>query len=668
MVLVSGIFAALDAAEVVVGTTPTVAESNCQDTWTGAARTTDWNTLTNWSSGIPNDTSVHACITGHAAVVLADASVSVGELNISAGSGLTIAASGTATDAATAATGLRVGSGLENGGTLTVSSSETDHSELAIDGPLANTGTVTVTGTVTIGDTVPTALTNDGTIAVGPGGLITMGTSSTITNEHDGLLAFGIDGPPTSTADYGRIAGGMLSLAGSADPVFEDGFVPPPGSDYRIDLGSSSGAFTTVLHDATADYSQADEIGLTGGAPSTATTTSVASSAPSGTPYGQGVQLTATVTPLSGSEPTGFVTFSANGVPLGRAPVTTEAGITTADVYASSLAVGTTSVEASYDGDVLFGPSTSPALTQVINPDATSVTITPSSSSVEPGQPVTYTAAVTSGATGTPTGAVSFMDDGSPVSGCQALSLPATAPWQVTCTENAGSTATHSIAAAYDGDAHFMAATAALAEQVAPVSTTTSIVVSPVTPTYGQSVTLTSTVASASRTADPSGTVTFTVNGVTLGTSVLSTTGGATTASMLLTTLPVGSDFVTAGYDGQPGFMASTSAPAHVLVSRTPTSLGLLTSSNPSPLAQAVTLTATVFADTGSGETGTVTFFDGGVAIGTSSVSNGQATLSTTTLPVGTDPVSASYGGDGDFVGSVTTGTLAQAVDDPRPN
>ena len=69
-----------------------------------------------------------------------------------------------------------------------------------------------------------------------------------------------------------------------------------------------------------------------------------------------------------------------------------------------------------------------------------------------------------------------------------------------------------------------------------------------------------------------------------------------------------------------------------------------------------MTFTATVFPTTGSGETGTVTFFDNGVAIGTSSVSNGQATLSATGLPAGTDPITAGYGGDGDFVGSVDRG------------
>ena len=62
-------------------------------------------------------------------------------------------------------------------------------------------------------------------------------------------------------------------------------------------------------------------------------------------------------------------------------------------------------------------------------------------------------------------------------------------------------------------------------------------------------------------------------------------------------------------------------------MTRASTTLGLLASANPSTPGQPVTLTATVFPTTGSGETGTVTFFDNGTRIGTGDVSNGQATL-----------------------------------------
>ena len=120
--------------------------------------------------------------------------------------------------------------------------------------------------------------------------------------------------------------------------MFDDGFTPSPGSEYVVDSGATTGTFTTVLHGATADYSQPGEVGLRGGAPAAATSTSLTSSAPSGAPYGQAVRLTATVTPSSGSEPSGSVTFSTDGIVLGSSPVTTDGGVTTAVLDVSSLA------------------------------------------------------------------------------------------------------------------------------------------------------------------------------------------------------------------------------------------------------------------------------------------------------------------------------------------
>ncbi len=102
-------------------------------------------------------------------------------------------------------------------------------------------------------------------------------------------------------------------------------------------------------------------------------------------------------------------------------------------------------------------------------------------------------------------------------------------------------------------------------------------------------------------------------------------------------------------------------------MSRAPTTLGLGSSANPSTLGQPVTITASVFPATGSGETGTVTFLYDGAVIGSGSVSNGQATLTTATLPLGTGSVTATYGGDGNFTGSATTAPWSQEVDPAPP-
>ncbi len=662
--VVAGTTIAFDGSSVVLGSPPPTQTLSCNNSWTGNAPTADWGSTANWTAGVPNSTTSDVCILGNATILL-DASFSIGELTVTAGSNLAIGLGGSDTTTGS----LSVSSGLENDGSLTVGPSGTsDQAGLTLDGPITNTGSLTVDGIVDIGSssTVSTEVSNDGTIGVGPGGLINVSGPSTITNEPDGLLAFGIDGPASSFAAYGRITNGNLSLAGSADPVYENGFTPSPGAEYVVVTGTSTGTFSSVLHDATADYSHPGEVGLTGGAPATVTTTSVTSSVTADPSYGQAVQLTATVIPVSGSNPTGSVSFATGNLLLGSSAVTTSAaGVTSAALNVATLPVGSDSITATYSGDVVFGTSTSPVLTELVNPDPTFVTITPSSSSPEPGQPVTDTATVSLVNLGvsTPTGTVSFTDNGSPLTGCQSLGLPALGPLQASCTETYGSDGTHSIVANYSGDADVTASTGSLAETVLPMSTTTTVVPSPSASTFGQSVTLTATVAPTSGTDNPDGTVTFICNGIALGSSTVSTTGGVSSASMLVTTLPLGSAAITASYGGDTDFLASTSvSAASVTVSQAPTTLGLLSSDAPSAAGQSVTLTAVVFPTTGSGETGTVTFFDQGTAIGTSTVSTGQATLTVSSLPAGDDSITARYTGDGNFKGSSSMAPLSQVV------
>ncbi len=638
---------------------------HCTDTWTGNGGTTAWGTAGNWSTGVPNDTNVDACIPDAATVVVANASFSVGELTVSRGS--TLAVGGPATgDSGAPGASLSVSSGLENDGTLTAGPSGSGLSTLSLNGPITNDGVLEVAGGVTIGNTNASNLTNTGTVGVAPGGVLFVAGSSTLSNASQGLLAFGIDGPPTSPSDYGRITNGSLVLGGTVASVLDNGFTPGPGAEYVVDDGPSSGTFSTVLNDAKVDYSHPGEIGLVGGAPDSATTVAVSSSAPMSA-FGQGVQFTATVSPSSeSSSPTGWVSFHAGAVVLGSAPVVTANGVSTATLDTSNLPVGSGSITAAYGGDLFDGAATSPALTQVVNPDSSNLTIAPSLTSPVPNQPVTYTMTVSPAApgAGTPAGTVSLTDDGIPAAGCQSLTLPSSGLSQVTCSETYGSDATHSIVATYSGDTDFLTATALVDETVAPESSTTSVSVSSSTLTYGEAVSFTATVDPTTATAAPTGSVSFTDNGAALGTSVLTTTEGVTTTSMLTTTLPLGSNAIAATYGGNIDFAASSSpTPVPVTVSQAPTDLGLGSSLNPAISGQPVTFTASVFPATGSGETGTVTFFAGGIAVGSASVSNGQAALTTVSLPVGNDAVTATYSGDRSFAGSGTPSPWSQEVD-----
>lgn len=79
-------------------------------------------------------------------------------------------------------------------------------------------------------------------------------------------------------------------------------------------------------------------------------------------------------------------------------------------------------------------------------------------------------------------------------------------------------------------------------------------------------------------------------------------------------------------------------------------------SANPAVFGQTVTLTATVSPTSGSGTpTGTVTFSDGSTTLASESLTNGQATFTTSSFSVGSHPITAAYGGDGTFQSSIAT-------------
>src|SRR5262249_52931876 len=122
------------------------------------------------------------------------------------------------------------------------------------------------------------------------------------------------------------------------------------------------------------------------------------------------------------------------------------------------------------------------------------------------GQAVTFTATVaaTAPGAGTPTGTVTFRD-GATVLGTGTLDAGGVASFAAAALA-AGS---HSITAAYGGDADFGVSTsAALSQAVNQAATTTALASSPNPSTYGQLVTLTATVTVAAPGAGtPTGTV-----------------------------------------------------------------------------------------------------------------------------------------------------------------
>ncbi len=115
----------------------------------------------------------------------------------------------------------------------------------------------------------------------------------------------------------------------------------------------------------------------------------------------------------------------------------------------------------------------------LITPAATSTTLTSSDPDDNLGAPVTFTATV-SASSGTPTGTVTFFDNGNPVDICQVRKTSANV---ATFTTSSLAAATHTITAAYSGSAGFDASMSApitevvIAPSVAPALLTGSVTV-----------------------------------------------------------------------------------------------------------------------------------------------------------------------------------------------
>jgi hypothetical protein len=194
-------------------------------------------------------------------------------------------------------------------------------------------------------------------------------------------------------------------------------------------------------------------------------------------------------------------------------------------------------------------------------------------------------------------------------------------------------------------------------------NTTTSFTSAPNPSVFGQSVTLTATVViSGAGAGTPNGTVTFFDGGSSIGTGSLNASGQAT---MTIASLAVGThNAITATYSGDANFNGSTSSPYSHTVNKVNTTASVTSAPNPSVFGQSVTLTATVTVSApGVGmPTGVITFTIDGSMASTATLSGGTATFATSSLIVGIHPVTVTYGGDANFIGSMGRLILDQVV------
>src|SRR5207248_2739606 len=224
---------------------------------------------------------------------------------------------------------------------------------------------------------------------------------------------------------------------------------------------------------------------------------------------------------------------------------------------------------------------------------------------------VTFTATVTSSATGTPTGTVTFQD------ATTTLGTGTLSGGTATFTTSGLGTGTHSITGIYGGDANFTGSTSPILTQTIGKAASSTSVASTNRPSFVvAAVTFTATVTS-SATSIPTGTVTFQDGAATLGTGMLS--GG--NATLATSALVGGVHSITAVYGGDASFASSTSPVLMQTVNKAASSTAVASSNNPSIIGTAVTLTATVTSPVTGTPTGTATFQDGTSALGTGTLS-----------------------------------------------
>jgi Big-like domain-containing protein len=114
-------------------------------------------------------------------------------------------------------------------------------------------------------------------------------------------------------------------------------------------------------------------------------------------------------------------------------------------------------------------------------------------------------------------------------------------------------------------------------------------------------------------------------------------------------------------YLGDAVYMSSGSSLLDQSVQQGSSTTTLTSSVNPSNPGQAVTLTATVSPSRASG---TVQFMNGGSVLGSATLSNGTAALSTSQFSPGSNSLTAQYGGDSRFLASASP-ALTQVVRQP---
>jgi hypothetical protein len=423
-------------------------------------------------------------------------------------------------------------------------------------------------------------------------------------------------------------------------------------------LSSVSGHNFTATYFGDVNYGQvnANSTQTTGGNASTTVLTLV----PNPPVSGQTTTLQAAIFPGATSTTNviaaGTVTFYQDGVALTPTVGLNSSGVAT---YTSTALSSTLAHQFSaiYSGDTNYASSTSNTVASA----ASGAIPSTSTLSVTPNPPVSgatttlqvVVASNSAGTTNVPTGTVAFFQDGVALTTTAALNSFGVASFTSTALSGATS---HVYAATYSGNSIYSPSNAnsVATSGASTVASTTTLSVTPNPPVSGATTTLQAVVASGSAgtTTVPTGTVTFFQDGVALTTTAaLNSFGVASYSSTALS--GTAAHIYTATYSGNSVYNPSNANQVATSGAGTVASTTTLSVTPNPPVSGATTILQAVVASGSAGTTtvptGTVTFFQDGVALTSTAALNsfGVASFSSTTLSGATAHIyTATYSGN----------------------
>ncbi|WP_353072153.1 Ig-like domain repeat protein [Tunturiibacter gelidoferens] len=350
-----------------------------------------------------------------------------------------------------------------------------------------------------------------------------------------------------------------------------------------------------------------------------------------------GLAVTFTAHIASPNQVTGTVQFFDGATPIGI-PQAVNPASDTATITTSFAVLQSHSITAVYSGDNLNAASNpNHPLIQIIE-QATYLNVIPTANPEVEFSQLTFNATV-SGWTTAPSGNITFTDGITSI-GSATLNGNGVASFQVPSL----AVGQHNITAVFPGDANDFTSHYSFVQTISLAPSSTTLSTSNAVAQFATPITFTATVTGVSS-STPTGSVAFKDGTITLATVSLS---GLGVAAYVNSTLVAGTHTITAVYLGDADYATSTSTQIITeTIAQTATSTMLSASATSSISGRPVTLTATVTASTGSHKpTGMINFMDGNIVLGTSPLNNGMVSLTTSSLEVGTDNITAIYSGD----------------------